>query len=163
MPNGIYRSDLLLWTTEGGGYYNNSNPAVGGLGNPPAASKFNANGQSEIMDLSSVKELLIFVNLVSFTGGTTPTFQPEWDIVDDHVAGGVWSPTTDVIPLWKPTAVSAATKFLTWFGTSQGAAPTIAGFTTLVVPVGFGNLGRFAWTITGAPTSVAWSAFIYGK
>jgi hypothetical protein len=168
MPNPKYRTDRLLWSTEGGGIYNSTDPIIGGLstqaqGAVPAA-KLNATGVSELMDLSDFSELLIFINLTGFTGGASPSFLPEWDLADDHASGAWTLAGIDLIPLWKPgAAVTTATKWLTWLGVGQGVAPTIAGYTTAVVPVGFANLGRLAWTIANAPTTVSWSAFIYGK
>lgn len=170
MPNPVYRRDLLLWSTQGGGVFNSPNPAINGQGTiaplyaPPASALNAAAGSSELMDVSGFRELFLHIILTSFTGGVTPTFTPEWDILDDNLAGApaVWTP--NAIPLWKPAAASAATKWAVWASAmGLGAAPTITGYTAVTIPTGFGNLGKLAWTTAGAPTAVTWSAFIYGK
>lgn len=156
MPTNPFRN-RLLWSTQGGGLLQ---PVPGAV---PAAS-LNTSGDSGNLDVNGVDELLIHVILTSFTGGTAPSFAPEWDILDDKIVAGNWAP--NVIPLWKPAAVTTATKWLTEVSAKGlGAAPTIAGWTVTLIPAGFGSLGKFAWTVGGtvAPTAVTWEAYVYGK
>lgn len=135
----------LLWSTQGGG-----------LQNAGALPNLNANGNSGPLDVGAYRELWLEVILTSFTGGTTPSFAPEWDALDDAAS-------PNVFPLWKPASVTAATKWLEALGVGIGAAPTIAGWTVGSVVFPFGSFGQLAWTITGAPTAVAWQAFLYAK
>ena len=135
----------LLWSTAGGGLQQGAVPP-----------NLNANGKSPLLDVGAYRELWLEVILASFTGGTTPNFQPEWDALDDAT-------TPNSIPLWKPAAATAATNWITSIGAGMGAAPAISGWTVTSIPFGFGPFGQLAWTITGAPTAVNWQAFLYGK
>jgi hypothetical protein len=126
-----------------------------------------------VLDLSAFHSILLVVNLISFTGGASPSFQPEFDVLDDTA-----SPLS--IALWKPTAVTSATAWYVYIDPQQmviqnNTAPTASvgagvtawlgttGITYVPIPVGFPPNGQFQWTITGAPTAVNWTTFIYGK
>lgn len=152
---GNYGSRTLLWSSEGGGLCNTPNATAS---TALAAAVKAASGVSDLIDVQGARELLIEVILTSFTGGASPSFLPEWDFLDDAVSA-------NSAPLWKPgAAVTVATKWLTWLGgQGLGTAPTITGWTATVIPVGFGAQGQLKWTIAGAPTAVAWVAYVYGK
>lgn len=151
-----WSNQFLIWSQQAGQY----GGAAGSLplqsGVTPNGAAPNASGVSPILDVSAYRELVAICVLASFTGGTTPSFLPEFDILDD-------ANPVDVIPLWKPAAVTAATKWLTVAAAAAGAAPTITGWTVTSIPIPFGAFGQFQWTIAGAPTAVNWWAFLYGK
>ncbi len=69
-----------------------------------------------------------------------------------------------MLPLWTPAAATAATKWLERLGDGVTATgPAIAGWTVAGVSWDAGPFGQLKWTIAGAPTAAAWTAFIYGK
>ncbi len=142
----------LVWSTNGSGLQQS-----GANSGAISAAALNASGASQVIDVNGYSELFIEILLASFTGGTTPSIQFEWDHVDDD------SPA-NLIPLWKPAAATAATSYLTVLSANGlGTAPTITGWTATNVPTSFGIAGQLKWTVAGAPTAVSWKAFIYGK
>lgn len=137
----------VLWSTDGNGLQNpvaKQNPSL------------TVSGNSGPLDVAGYKELIVVAVLASFTGGTTPSFQPEWDLLTDFS-------TPDVIPLWKPTAATAATNWLALLGVNSAAAPTIAGWVVASYGDSFGGVGQVAWTVVGAPTAVTGHIYVYGK
>lgn len=161
-----FNPGILLWSTNGQGRYNMAGYLAEAV--PTPAQFAAASGQIGPFDVSTYREIFLEVLLASFTGGTSPTFQPEWDALDDDVGqGGVLATGGtgggNVIPLWKPSAASAATNWLALLGAGQGAAPTIPLWVVATVPIGFGPFGQLKWTTAGAPTAVAVKAFVYAK
>ena len=128
-------------------------------------------GANAILDCSPYRNLLLMINLASFTGGTSPTIQFEFDYLDD-------TGTPVSLALWKPTALSAAGAALVAIGpglafAQAAAAPSTAaaGFGAITapspwtyypIPLPVAPNGQFAWTVAGAPTAIAWTAWIYG-
>lgn len=131
-----------------------------------------------VLDLSAFRSLLLVINLISFTGGTSPSFQPEFDLLDDAA-----SPLS--IPVFKPTAATAASIWVVNIGANQPYLQTTAaastepatGYTAVAalptvssvqvnyvpVPIDFPPNGQFQWTVSGSPTAISWTAFLYGK
>lgn len=156
MPQPFAVADTLIWSSVAG--------VVGSQPNRGAsAPNFNVNGASPVFDVHAYKSLVLEILLGGFTGGTTPSFQPEWDMLDDDT-GGAGPGGANVIPLWQPAAATAATKWIEFLGASNGAAPTITGWVVGAVSVDAGPWGRIAWTVAGGPTSVnGVKMFLYGK
>lgn len=127
-----------------------------------------------VLDLSPYRNIVLVVNLISFTGGASPSFQPEFDLLDDAA-------TPLSIAAFKPTAVTTATAWFVNVGPQQmvmqsitsgpvfsvgtGVTPWIGltGVTIVPVPVDFPPNALFKWTIANSPTATNWTAFIYGK
>ncbi len=124
--------------------------------NVPTPAQFASAGQVGPFDVNTLRELYLEVILTSLTGGTAPTWQPEYDQLDDDTPA-------NPLPLWKLTAASAPTNWLALLGVNQGAAPSIAAWVVASVPSGFGAFGQLKWTVTGAPTAVAAKVFLYAK
>lgn len=104
------------------------------------------------LDVSPYRAVVAVVSLLTITG---TSFQPEIDILDDAA-------TPNVIPVWKPTAATAATNYYTNIGLeATGTAPTITGWTTTLIPVSPGAQIKFAWTNV-ATTVCTWTAYLYG-
>lgn len=150
----------IIWSSEG--YTSNLNNVIPALtaNQKKATGSHVANAGGTLgtvagaLDLSPYRAITLFVVLTSLTGGTTPSFQPELDFIDD--AG-----TPNVIAAFKPTAATAATSWITSAGQGLSTA-TITGFTiTLIGTPVFPN-GQVQWTISGGPTAVAWTGILYG-
>ena len=171
----------IIWSSEG--YTSNLNVVVPALtANQKKATGShvtNAGGTistvASALDFSPYRAAHAVIVLASFTGGASPSFQPEIDFIDD--AG-----TPNVIPLWKPSAVTSATSW--WNVLGQGlvlpetpltaAANNVAmatgftsfaaitGWTLTSIPLPLLPNAQFQWTIANTPTAVAWTAFIYG-
>jgi hypothetical protein len=152
-------SKSVIWSSEG--YtYNGVTVAALTANQKKATGSHVANAGGTLgtvagsLDLSPYRAVSLFVVLTSFTGGTTPNFQPELDFIDD--AG-----TPNVIAVFKPSAVTAATSWITNAGLGLSTA-TITGFTVTNVGTPVLPNGQIQWTITGAPTAVAWTGILYG-
>jgi hypothetical protein len=176
----------IVWSSEG--YSSLGNSITGGLAVPPlSANQKKATGsllsattgnQGTLfgatpppLDFSAYRSLVLMVNVVSLTGGSSPSIQFELDFQDDTA-------TPVSFPIWKPTALSAAGSLLVMIGASvpfaqAAAAPSLAptNFGVIAVPSGWTYYplpfpvlpnGNFQWTVTGAPTAIAWSTWIYG-
>lgn len=167
MP-GPYRS-RLLWSSQGSALP--ANPNVGLTPSPAlTATQLATNGNSPILDTSDLNELFIEILLLSFTGGTSPTIQYEWDHLDDDPVGTVFTPPAfdaanpgNAIPLIKPAALTAAGNLLFVLGPTLSTPSNPTGWTVSVWPVSCGVAGQLKWTVTGAPTAINWKAFVYGK
>ncbi|MFL5623980.1 MAG: hypothetical protein ACJ788_00100 [Ktedonobacteraceae bacterium] len=107
------------------------------------------------LDFSPYRALGVIAVLTSFTAGTTPSLQFEIDFIDD--AG-----TPNVVPIWKPTAATTATSYITGIGQGLGTVPTVTGFTVLSLDFPVLPNGQFQWTVVGGPTAIVWSAVLYG-
>lgn len=144
-------TNRLLWSTEGGGLFN-----PGGAALSPA-QKLAGGALSPLLDVTGYRVLWLEILLASFTGGTTPSFQPEWDAVDDAAVA-------NVIPLIKPSALTAAGNLLWKLGAALAATPpVVAGWTSTNYQDDFGCFGQIKATIAGAPTAIAYQMFLYGK
>lgn len=163
----------IVWSSEG---YTGSNFATPVAALTAAQKKASGNqatnaGSGAILDCSAYSNLLLMINVSAFTGGTSPTIQFEFDMLDDTA-------TPVSLALWKPTALSAAGSQLVGIGTGMAfaqaaSAPSTAatGFGAVAAPSGWtfypialpvGPNGQFAWTVTGSPTAITWTAWIYG-
>lgn len=163
----------IVWSSEGytGTNYQTAVPALTAAQKKASGSQVTNAGTGAILNCSAYRGLLLMVNLASFTGGTSPSIQFEFDLLDDSS-----SPVS--LALWKPTALTAAGAALVGIGTGMGfaqaaSAPSTAatgfgaiaapsGWTYYSIPLPVGPNGQFAWTVTGAPTAIAWTAWIYG-
>lgn len=145
----------IVWSSEGYSFRGVTIPALTGA-QKLATGKSGTTNFNALLDLSAYKTLTMVTVLTSFTGGTTPTFQFELDALDD-------ASTATVIPLYKSAAASVATSYYTALGAEQGLAPTITGFTVVSVPVSFTPNGQVQWMVTGSPTAIAWTSFLYGN
>lgn len=161
----------LIWSSEG--YTTNGNTITALTANQKKATGNQATniGAGAVLDFSAYRNLLLVANLVSFTGGSSPTIQYEIDVQDD-------TGTPVSIALWKPAALSAAATAYVAIGmglpfTQAASAPNTAasgfaavaapsGVTYYSIPLPFTPQGQFAWTVTGAPTAIVWSANLYG-
>ncbi|HEX9412823.1 MAG TPA: hypothetical protein VF916_04915 [Ktedonobacterales bacterium] len=80
--------------------------------NVPSPAQFAAAGVVGPFDVNTLRELWLEGILTSLTGGTAPTWQPEWDTFDDD------NPP-NVLPLWKPAAASSPTNWLAALGLAR--------------------------------------------
>lgn len=186
-PNGaVYQGDLnvvprnaknIVWSSEGC-TVGATNTQIVAL---TAAQKILATtGKSDltapgggILDVSAFRNLVLMVNVASFTAGSSPSIQFELDLLDDTAV------TPNSYALWKPAALTAAGSWIVSLGVGNGvlqaaAAPTaattgfaaltnsISGLTIESIPLAFPPNARFAWTVTGTPTAISWQAFLYG-
>jgi hypothetical protein len=119
------------------------------------------------LDLSFYRSLLLMLVLTSFTGGTSPSIQFELDFFDDTA-------TPNKFILWNPAAAVAAASYFVEVGPGLTVPPASAptGYVNSTVPTGWtvyaipsivAPNGKFSWTVTGAPTGVAWTAWLYGQ
>lgn len=108
------------------------------------------------LDVSPYHNLVMMIAVTSFTGGTSPSIQFEFDSLDDV------SPTPNSVALIKPAALTAAGNLYLALGYNAGTAPSLSGWTASAVNFPFSPNGQIAWTVGGAPTAIAWTAFLYG-
>jgi hypothetical protein len=102
------------------------------------------------LDVSAYREVVAVVSLLSITG---TSFQPEIDILDDAAS---------VIPIWKPTAATAATNYYVNIGlAASGTAATVSGWTCTNIAMSPGAQIKFAWTNV-ATTVCTWTVYLYG-
>lgn len=120
------------------------------------------------LDLSPYRNLTLVVNLSTLTG---TSIQFEIDAQDD-------SATPVVMPIWKPTALTATGAMLVNVGpgvafpqaaaaantapTGFGAIAVPSGWTYYAIPFCFPPTGSIAWTVTSV-TAATWTAFLYGS
>ncbi len=105
-------------------------------------------GRSGTLDLSVYKEIAIFVQLKTLTGGTSPSVQVLISTVDGQAgASQYWTNLNPTAPTW----TSAVNQYYTSAGPGTDNAHSI------------GNTGRITWNITGAPTGCTFYVTIYGK
>jgi hypothetical protein len=163
----------IVWSSEGYTGVNFKTPVA-----PLTAAQKKASGNQAtnagsgvILDTSAYSNLLLMINVSAFTGGTSPSIQFEYDVLDDTA-------TPVSFALWKPAALSVAGALFVGIGAgmafAQGAsAPSTAatGFGAIAAPSGWTYYsialpvapnGQFAWTVTGSPTAITWTAWIYG-
>lgn len=163
----------IVWSSEGYTGTNFATPvgALTAAQKKASGSQVTNAGTGAVLDCSAYRSLLLMVNLASFTGGTSPTIQFEYDVLDDTA-------TPVSLALWKPAALSAAGSLYVGIGagmafaqassapstaaTGFGAIAAPSSWTYYSIPLPVGPNGQFAWTVTGAPTAIAWTAWIYG-
>ena len=175
----------VVWSSEGyttvGNYVPNGlsvvavtaaqKAATGTSSNTNIAAQTGIVAAQQQLDFSPYRQLLGILNLASFTGGTSPGITFELDMLDD-------SGTQVSFPLWNSGSLTAAAKVLLVVGPSipfmqAAAAPATApsnftafaapsGWTIVPVPIPFAPQGLFKWTVTGSPTAIAWTAWLYG-
>jgi hypothetical protein len=106
-----------------------------------------------LLDFSPYSALMIIVNLLTITG---TSIQFELDYVDDAA-------TPNVIPIWKPTALTAPGGYIINVGLAATGTPPAApaGYILTNIPMCPGAQGKFVWTNI-ATTVCTWSAVVYG-
>jgi hypothetical protein len=130
------------------------------------------------LDFSPYRQIVAIFNLISFTGGASPSIQFEIDFLDDAA-------TPLVITPFKPAAaLTAATTTMVVIGPQQPfiQSVTTAAITSIsatgfppitAVPAGLTSYyavpmellpqGQIQWTVANAPTAASWTCFLYGK
>lgn len=171
-PRGV---KSIVWSSEGYTVNGNVIPALTVAQKKATGSQVtNAGGTigtiAGALDTSAYRDLILFVNFISFTGGTSIQF--EYDFLDD--AG-----TPASVAVWKPTALTAAGQQLVNIGSntpflqaaaaaatapsaSFGSMSLPAGIIAYSVPLMLPPNGQFQWTVVGTMTTCVWTAFIYG-
>ena len=170
-------SKRIVWSTEGYNWHGIAIPALtAGQKAATGSSATNIGAATPpggvtlptVLDFSFYRYLQLILVLTSLTGGSSPTIQFELDFLDDT------SPTANKFALWNPIAQNAAASFLVQAGSGMtvppASAPTgyanaavPAGWTVYSIPLVIAPNGKFAWTVTGSPTAIAWNAWLYGQ
>ncbi len=105
-------------------------------------------GHSGQLDLSVIRDLAIFVQLKTLTGGTTPSVQVLVATGDGQAgASQYWTNLNPTAPTW----TSAVNQYYTSAGPGTDNAHSI------------GDVGKIVWNITGGPTGCTFYVTIYGK
>lgn len=173
-PRGTKR---ILWSSEGYNYRGIAVPAL-----TTAQKKTSGSITTNIsaapskpgftipanLDFSSCHYLSLVVILSALSGGTSPSIQFELDFLDDTPS------TPGKFAVWNPAALTAAGNNLVQVGPAMSVPPSTAptGYANSVVPSNWTVYsipyvvlpqGTFSWTVTGSPTTCAWTAWLYGQ
>ncbi len=169
-------SKSIIWSSEG---YNWNGITVPALTNAQKAASgsvaTNINAAqpkggisaSTPLAFSYYRYLQLILVLSSFTGGTSPSIAFSLTFLDD--AG-----TPNSLAIWNPAAATAAASYMVQVGPGMTVPPASAptgyanaavpsGWTVYSIPLLVAPNGNFSWTVTGAPTAVAWTACLYGQ
>jgi hypothetical protein len=123
-----------------------------GLAFSQPSTAVTANGASPVLDSSLWRAARIDLNVSAFTGGTAPTVTFSLvNIGQDGIA----------YPIWTSAAIAAAASVSVDLADSL-AATYVAGTTTMQHAV-FGMKTQLQWSFAGAPTSITFSANLYGR
>lgn len=140
-------SKNLIWSSEGFTVNNVTLQALTAA-QKRASGNQNINLAGAVLDLSPYKRLLILANLTGISGGSSPSLQFALNYLDDTTG------TAGVFPIWTPSAMTATGVL------SVGIGPGCSGSGAVTLPVG--PNGQFTWTVSGGPTTLTWTAWIYG-
>lgn len=117
-------------------------------GDSITAAITDANNRSGALDFTRYKEIIVFVQLKTLTGGAAPSLQ-----VTIQTGDGQAGVAQNWAALHTPPAAWTATP--SQYMTSAGSGTANPG--------SLGVYGRIAWAITGGPTGCAFYVTIYGK